>query len=84
MVEEDTVARIDTIRLPVIDHDPVSIQLGSTCRKGKHLRLFTHTNSSNVGSYHRVTGGRMALSLSEGFLGLCQTVHWLRPAWKER
>ena len=84
VVEEDTVACIDTIRLPVINHNPVSIQLGSTCRKGKHLRLFAHTNSSIVSSYRRVSGGRTALSLSEGFLGLCQTVHWLRPAWKER
>ena len=83
MVEKDTVACIDTIRLPVVDHNPVGIQLGSTCRKCKHLRLFSHTNSPH-GSYHRVSGGRTALSLSEGFLGLCQTVHWLRPATRKR
>ena len=84
VVEEDTVACIDTIRLPVINHNPVCIQLGSTCRKGKYLRLFTHTNSSIVSFYRRVSGGKTVLSLSEGFLGLCQTVHWLRPATRKR
>ena len=79
MVEEDTVACIDSIRFPVVDHNPVGIQLGSTCRKGKIWTLFSHANLL-VGSHRRVSGGRMGLSLSEEFLELCQTVHWLRPA----
>lgn len=84
MVEEDTVACIDTIRLPVVNHNPVGIQLGSTWRKHK-IFLFSCklTNSNVAGSHRRVSGGRMALSLSEEFLELCQTVHWLRPTTRK-
>lgn len=43
MIEQDTVARVHSVRLTVIDGDPVSVQLGDTVRRsgieGGGLRL---------------------------------------------